>query len=263
MPLWALAHLRIDGDGMPGAAAMNGYYLLLAILLRPALIITGLTASAVIFGAVVYFLQTVFQDVLYIKGLGSVNGLEMLFYTLVFAYIAYSAGITSFKLVDTIPNQILRWIGAGVGTFSDGKEDPIGGSNQLALATGGIVGGQIANSLSQGASNFGDSIAGAQRQKSDQAFAAAEKKADIARDDARFEKYFGGGSGEPGHSAEGGGGGTPPPGGGGGGTPPPSGGAYNKGFGDGDRTEGPRGRYDNANEYTGGDTIDGDPPKEN
>ena len=31
VPLWALAHIRIDGQGLPGDAAMNGYYLLLEI----------------------------------------------------------------------------------------------------------------------------------------------------------------------------------------------------------------------------------------
>jgi conjugal transfer/type IV secretion protein DotA/TraY len=35
IPLWALAHLHIDGDGIPGPSAVNGYFILLEILLRP------------------------------------------------------------------------------------------------------------------------------------------------------------------------------------------------------------------------------------
>ena len=31
MPLRALAHLRIDGEGLPGPGATNGYFLLLEI----------------------------------------------------------------------------------------------------------------------------------------------------------------------------------------------------------------------------------------
>jgi conjugal transfer/type IV secretion protein DotA/TraY len=158
MPLWALAHLRIDGDGMPGQAAINGYYLLLAILLRPALIVIGLIAGAVIFSAAIYLLQTLFYKAVIVKNFGSATGLETLLYTVVFAYVAYSAAITSFKLVDRIPDSILRWIGAGVSTFSDGKEDPVGGSNQLMFAAGGLIGGQVASTMSQGASGIGKGV---------------------------------------------------------------------------------------------------------
>ena len=31
-PLWALAHLRIDGNGLPGETASNGYFLIFEIL---------------------------------------------------------------------------------------------------------------------------------------------------------------------------------------------------------------------------------------
>ena len=36
-PLWGLAHLRIDGDGLPGRTAMSGYVLIFEIFLRPIL----------------------------------------------------------------------------------------------------------------------------------------------------------------------------------------------------------------------------------
>ena len=42
MPLWALAHIvRMDGEGLPGPAATNGYFLILEIFLRPMLIVFG------------------------------------------------------------------------------------------------------------------------------------------------------------------------------------------------------------------------------
>jgi len=149
MPLWALAHLRIDGDGMPGQAAINGYFLLLAILLRPGLIVVGMVGGALIFSASIYMLQHLFQDVILVSTGGSATGLEILIYALIFAYLCYTAGITSFKLVDAVPNQILRWIGSGVSTFSDGREDPIGGNVQMAMAAGSIVSGQAVGALSE------------------------------------------------------------------------------------------------------------------
>jgi len=33
-------------------------------------------------------------------------------------------GMSSFKLVDTMPNNILRWMGQSVATFGDQREDP-------------------------------------------------------------------------------------------------------------------------------------------
>ena len=158
MPLWALAHLRIDGEGMPGQAASSGYYLLLSILLRPALIVIGLIAGSVIFGAAIFMLQELFQSVLLVNNSGGGSGLEMLVYTLIFAYVAYSAGITSFKLVDTIPNQILRWIGNGTPTFSEGKEDPVQGNVGVMAATAGFVSSSASSNLSQGASGAGQGL---------------------------------------------------------------------------------------------------------
>ena len=43
VPLWALAHLRIDGNGLPGQAAVAGYFLIFEVFLRPILIIFGLS----------------------------------------------------------------------------------------------------------------------------------------------------------------------------------------------------------------------------
>lgn len=155
MPLWALAHLRIDGEGMPGQAAINGYYLLLAILLRPVLIVIGLFAGILIFGGIVFLLQNLWAGVLLVKGDGGMVGLEVLIYTLVFAYFCYSAALTCFKLVDTIPNQILRWIGSGTPTFSDGKEDAAGGASNVLTAGAGFLAGsglnQASSAISQGA----------------------------------------------------------------------------------------------------------------
>lgn len=146
MPLWALAHLRIDGDGMPGQAAINGYYLLLAILLRPALIIFGLIGSSLIFFGAIFLLQVLFTPLLEVSREEGLYGLEIMLFTIIFAYIAYMLGLTCFKLVDTIPNAILRWIGNNPGTFGDNREDSIHGA-QTAFLGGAVLGQQAAGSV--------------------------------------------------------------------------------------------------------------------
>lgn len=149
MPLWALAHLRIDGEGLPGPAATQGYFLLLEIFLRPILILFGLMAAISIFSALVDVLNKVFDLVLANAGgidreleadiaagtgpagitakIGFVrSSLDMFFYTCVYAVLCYILGLSSFKLIDQIPSKILRWAGASVATFQENAGDPAG-----------------------------------------------------------------------------------------------------------------------------------------
>ncbi len=146
MPLWALAHLKLDGPGLPGPWATNGYFLLLEIFLRPTLIIVGFLAGISIFSALVDGLHGSFNLLMVVAtgfdmeaeihtpGSDLLHGLEALnhyrgpidefFYTIVYAIIVYMIGMSCFKLVDQIPNQIIRWMGATVATFQENAGDP-------------------------------------------------------------------------------------------------------------------------------------------
>ena len=143
-PLWALAHIRIDGHGMPGNAAINGYFLIFEVFLRPILTLFGLLASISIFSALVEVLNSIFSIVT-----ENVGGYDMeselaataatstsenmrskideFFFTVIYAIIVYLIAMSSFKLIDTIPNNILRWMGQSVATFGDQREDPAQG----------------------------------------------------------------------------------------------------------------------------------------
>lgn len=139
MPLWALSHLRIDGDGLPGPAASNGYFLLLEIFIRPILILFGLLASINIFSALVFTLNTIFDQVVNVGGFDHetakanatmlenlTSSIDEFFFTAMYAIICYILGLACFKLIDQIPNQILRWAGASVATFQEQAGDPAG-----------------------------------------------------------------------------------------------------------------------------------------
>ncbi len=138
-PLWALAHIRIDGTGLPGQAAINGYFLIFEVFLRPILIVFGMLASISTYSALVSVLNSIFsmvtenvggfdlqseiltaRDVLpYMR-----SEVDEFFFTVIYAIIVYMLGMSSFKLVDTMPNNILRWMGQSVATFGDQREDP-------------------------------------------------------------------------------------------------------------------------------------------
>ena len=139
MPLWALGHLRIDGEGLPGQAGNNGYFLLFEIFLRPILILCGLLASVTIFAATVSVLNDVFD--LVTKNVGGFNtsteqasdptnlefyrsSVDQFFFTVMYVIICYMMGTACFKLIDQILNKILRWMGFGIAAFQEDAGDP-------------------------------------------------------------------------------------------------------------------------------------------
>jgi len=161
MPLWALAHIRIDGEGIPGPAANNGYFLLLEIFLRPLMIVIGLLAGISIFAAMIDVLNDVFdlvisnlagydyeqadaQDITFYRG-----PLDQLMFTIIYAALCYMLALSCFKMIDEIPNQIMRWAGNTTPTFQENAGDPAGQITQQIWKGGTILttratGGQLA-----------------------------------------------------------------------------------------------------------------------
>lgn len=189
VPLWALAHLRIDGQGLPGDAAVQGYYLLLEIFLRPILIVFGLLAAIAVFAAMVRVLNDIFVLVVSNVGGFSVENIDLcgskatseaptgsadyfrgpidqFFFTVVYAIVVYLIGTSSFKMIDAVPNKVLRWMGTSVNSFGDITKDAgegllnklsIGGyaiTSQLQGAFG-QVGNFFQNDKGQGAVSAG------------------------------------------------------------------------------------------------------------
>ncbi|MBP7721074.1 MAG: DotA/TraY family protein [Alphaproteobacteria bacterium] len=162
-PLWALAHIRIDGNGLAGAAAVNGYFLIFEIFLRPILIIFGLLASISIFAAMVFALNQTWDLVVSnlsgfdvpseAKGIGASMGqyfrsaVDELFFTAIYAIIVYMMALSSFKLIDLIPANILRWMGQSVATENDARENAaeslVSTTTVGAGQATGAIGGQM------------------------------------------------------------------------------------------------------------------------
>lgn len=178
VPLWALAHLRIDGQGLPGDAAMTGYYLILEIFLRPILIIFGMLAGISIFSAQAIVLHEIWQLVTsnltgfdassatdgeetgamrYLR-----NTVDQIFFTVIYAIIIYMLGMSSFKLVDLIPNHILRWMGANVQTFGDQSGDAAENLVRNAWMGSNTVSSEVGTMFSGAKSAARDGVAGIQ-----------------------------------------------------------------------------------------------------
>lgn len=179
LPLWALAHLRIDGQGLPGDAAAQGYFLILEIFLRPILIIFGLLAAISIFAAMVRVLNDIF--VLVVANVGGFNvenidlcgveatsqaavgsaeyyrgPIDQFFFTIVYAIVVYLIGTSTFKMIDAVPNKVLRWMGTSVQSFGDAQKDAGEGLLQRLSAGGYIITGQLQQGVGQLGSIFRD-----------------------------------------------------------------------------------------------------------
>lgn len=169
VPLWALAHLRIDGDGLPGESALNGYFLIFEIFVRPILSVAGLIAAMLIFTAQVRVLNFIWLMVT--DNVGGHNSdptiaiaadfkfkraiVDEFFYTVLYAIIVYMLATASFKLIDKIPDNILRWMGQGVSSFGDINQDPTEGLTRYAALGGMTAGREIAGGVKDLAGGLG------------------------------------------------------------------------------------------------------------
>lgn len=173
VPLWALAHLRLDGDGLPGDSAANGYFLIFEIFIRPVLSVTGLIAAMIIFATQVRVLNFIW--LLVTENVGGHNGdttiavagflefkrgiIDEFFYSVVYAIICYILATTAFKLVDKIPDNILRWMGQGVSSFGDINQDPTESLTKYAALGGLTAGQQVVQGINSGAKGLGAAVA--------------------------------------------------------------------------------------------------------
>jgi hypothetical protein len=153
VPLWALAHMRVGGPGLPGGAAIGGYFLILEIFIRPILTVFSLVAAFGLFSALVVGLNSVFL-LASANIMGSVDPnqipvialtdptlannltrsaqlvrgmMDQFFLSIFYIALVYTIGTGCFKLIDILPDNIMRWSGAGVQSMaaSDVADDMI------------------------------------------------------------------------------------------------------------------------------------------
>ena len=186
VPLWALAHLRIDGDGLPGERAIEGYFLIFEIFLRPVLILFGLLGGLLIFTALARTLHDIFgllvsnvggfdqaaltndgiarSDSVAVSQLAQATAattatrgspLDEFFYTIVYTIILYSMALSSFKLIDQLPATIMRWLGSGAQSFASSNSEPAEGFLAKFALADQIINQNLIGGLSSGAENAG------------------------------------------------------------------------------------------------------------
>ncbi len=147
--LWALAHFRLDGEGLSGNFGQRGWFILFALLSTPPLMVLGYFVGMILFKITTGLLDSGFY---YAMGalvnsspVVGIFGLIATGFLLVMAYIAIIE--RSFSLIMEFPNRVLSWIGGDVDLAS-------GGVHQKFEAGGKT----ISSSMGRGFSQFGGGI---------------------------------------------------------------------------------------------------------
>lgn len=153
VPLWALAHLRLDGGpSFAGKAATGGYFMLLEIFLRPIVTLIALMATFIIFNSLAYILNVTWGlvtnnlvgydpytqlsdnklDIAYWR-----PKIDQFFFTICYIIFMYMLATSVFKLIDLIPDSVMRWIDGmkSFGSLDSSDQDVQAVSQTVALPT--------------------------------------------------------------------------------------------------------------------------------
>ena len=111
--LWALAHMRMDGEGISGEAGRRGWLLLLTVTFTPVLMILGFIAGMTVFRISDGLIGTGFFYAME----GVIGGDFTFGFVAAIGYVVLLAGVyvilleRSFSLITEFPQRVLRWVG--------------------------------------------------------------------------------------------------------------------------------------------------------
>lgn len=115
--LWALAHMRMDGEGISGQAGQKGWLMLIALLMTPILMVFGFligmaifrVASMLISGGMFHAVSAVSGTANPLIAFVGIFGFAIL---IVFIYMVLLE--RSFSLISEFPNRVMQWMGEGI-----------------------------------------------------------------------------------------------------------------------------------------------------
>lgn len=131
--LWALAHMRLEGEGISGEAGKQGWLMLLSLFMTPSLMIFGFFVGMQIFRVTTSLIDMMFAQAF----AGIYNGgvftgfILVLVYAVVIAVMYMVLIERSFSLVTEFPGKVMRWIGASA-EITNGEENRA----RMAMAAG-------------------------------------------------------------------------------------------------------------------------------
>lgn len=133
IPVVALAHIKMDGEGLASPMARSAYLLLLQLFVRPTLMIFGLIIALLVFNLMIVALNEFYSMAIRsAEGGGSMSAVAAVVYTVMYSALAYAFANASFKAIDQVPQQVLQWIGGQNVNGIDGTSQVMGAVGQTA-----------------------------------------------------------------------------------------------------------------------------------
>lgn len=118
--LWMAAHTTPAREDSFIGSQTQGYLLVMSGFFRPALMVLGLIASMAILNPAVQYINEGFILAFRSIQADSVTGLlSVAGFLLVYCTIIFAVFMMIFALPQTLPDRILRWIGAGIGDMGE------------------------------------------------------------------------------------------------------------------------------------------------
>ncbi|WP_170133773.1 DotA/TraY family protein, partial [Rhodoblastus acidophilus] len=124
VPLWMLAHMTLEGDGLHGRGG-PGYELMFNVLFRPTLMLLGLFLGYFVFASMAWLISASFgiaAGFVLANGWLVTNVLGFMTLMSVFILTNVTAAIMAFRMVAMIPHHLPRLIGFGGGNRVDMNE---------------------------------------------------------------------------------------------------------------------------------------------
>ena len=164
--IWAIAHMRMDGEGISGESARQGYLMVLALLLTPVLMIFGFIVGMAIFRVTGQIINAGYgyavtgimgtNPLAWLVGLVSLSVLQVLIYLVIIE--------RSFSLISEFPSRVLNWIGARA-DLTRGEEDrvrvaAVGSGYTLSRGTAQLQGTADKGAAQLGKNSHGKGSAG-------------------------------------------------------------------------------------------------------
>ena len=133
-PLWALAHLDTDGDGM-GGKTQHGYLFILNVLFRPTLMLFGFVLASVLVEIMGGLWTKMFATAISSAQGDSITGLfAVVAFVGIYMITCLSIVNTAFSAIHVVPDNVLGWIGGNMQNgFGSHTED------QVNSRTGSVV----------------------------------------------------------------------------------------------------------------------------
>ena len=163
MPLWMLMHLSGEGDGIAGSRAQSGYGLLLALLLRPVLLVFGLYAAI----ALLYVLGWLVDQTLGTTLQNPPNSVfEAIGLIAMYVILVIALATLCLRTITLVPEMAFRWIDVAVADFAGSAQDAadsglraggrgVPGGADRSVAFAGAVGNKVRDWLRNWQNNRG------------------------------------------------------------------------------------------------------------